>query len=465
MHLDLDVRVRVGRGARRGARCRRRRRPSPTMTVTSSLSSSTSTSTSAIAASTADSTAAWMPSRVIAIQSPSLIGPHSADAVAHRLRDLAGAHALARRRSSRPDVDVERRVGVVGDQRARAPRPPRRSARPRPARSVRSGTCCATGRCSCCSAARSTPSAGARARTASRICAVDGFIDCPPATTCCTPRPRSRSRRPSPDRRPRRPRWSTARRPAPAAMRRRRRRDPLGSSVDLLEQVGDPDSRGRPDRDAGLDRARRCRRCARGSSRCPSPPTTTIESPRSPHVVLERRRSCVVGVEEVHHLVAERRASSVAAPRVPAATATVLCTTSGSGTGGRSTTCRHASSSSAKPRPPASTTPASASTGSRSGVRGHGVAAPRRRRARARRPSVVSPVAAPRAPTASAAERDDGEDRPLDRAQHRLVRGVGGPAQPGRDVGRPTPRRAARTCRRDPAGSGRGSRPSCPGRP
>ncbi len=36
------------------------------------------------------------------------------------------------------------------------------------------------------------------ASTASRICAVEGFIDCPPATTCCTPRLVNKRRTPSP---------------------------------------------------------------------------------------------------------------------------------------------------------------------------------------------------------------------------------------------------------------------------
>ena len=89
----------------------------PTSTVTISLSSSTSSSSSSHTASAGDVVAATMPSRVSAIQSPVAIGPHSADAVAHRLRDLAGAHALdappsSPRRSSSSDG-----VGVVLDER------------------------------------------------------------------------------------------------------------------------------------------------------------------------------------------------------------------------------------------------------------------------------------------------------------------------------------------------------------
>ena len=159
----------------------------PTMTVTSSASSSTSTSSSAIAASAADFVATQMPSRVIAIQSPAAIGPHSATlsrtaCVTSPARTRAAASSIAAALSSSDawgsyTTSAAERL----DHRARSARPPT-------GRSVSSGTCARhRARCSCCWAARSRRRRRT-ASTASRICAVDGFIDCPPATTCCTPR-------------------------------------------------------------------------------------------------------------------------------------------------------------------------------------------------------------------------------------------------------------------------------------
>ena len=297
-----------------------------------------------------------------------------------------------------------------------------------------------------------TPSA-AHASTASRICAVDGFIDCPPATTCCTPRPRSSSRRPSP----------TATATTAVVDRRDRRRcaRPSGlrrGCIHLLEEVGDADVARTTDRDAGLDggadvvgvhvavpqavaadhhdrvaeaapRRLEGRRPARRARRGRTSPRSGGRRRRlRPRPSLRGRLAA--HVDGAVHLLRGRAAD------VPA------------------TTWRHAASSSSNPRPPASTTPASRSTGSRSGVLAtasraalggafehagqRGLALAHRTLDRLGR---------------GAHHREDGA---LDRAQHRLVRGVGRPAQTRRRRRRPTPRRAARTCRPARAGSARG---------
>ena len=109
----------------------------------------------------------------------------------------------------------------------------------------------------------------------------------------------------------------------------------------------------------------------------PSPPTTTIESPRSPHADLKPSIVLVGRLEEVHDLVAEvGDAAALAAAAVPACapTAIVRCTSSAAGSGVSATTCRHAASSSSNPRPPASTTPGLAQHGQQVGGAGHGVA-------------------------------------------------------------------------------------------
>ena len=128
-------------------------------------------------------------------------GPRSpsTDGVAHGLRDLAGAHALERLAASTAALSSTRRRSGRTRRARRAPR----------ARSCvgddrdlllaeRVDLLGDRRRCSCCSAARSR-SRPRHASTASRICAVDGFIDWPPATTCCTPRLVSRRRIPVAD--------------------------------------------------------------------------------------------------------------------------------------------------------------------------------------------------------------------------------------------------------------------------
>ena len=143
----------------------------------------------------------------------------------------------------------------------------------------------------------------------------------------------------------------------------------------------------------------------------------------APHASLERRDRRVVGLEEVHHLVAERRRCrrrGMVRRRPPRASPRSRAR----GAGGRRRRAGTRRAAASKPRPPASTTPASASTGSSSGVRATASCA-----ASAARSSTPSSVVAP-----SALRRlrrlggvaHDGEDRPLDRAHHRLVRGVGG---------------------------------------
>ena len=199
----------------------------------------------------------------------------------------------------------------------------------------------------------------------------------------------------------------------------------------------------------GLDRARRCRRCGRGSSRCPSPPTTTIESPmRAPRLLERRRSSRRRRVEEVHDLVAQvgdvarrrrravRRAIGARPPRGRAVDLAARAAAGRRPRGGA------ASSSSMKPAPPASTTPASRSTGSSSGVRAERVGVRRPRPPRARRRATRPRSAAALGGLGRLAH--DGEDRALDRPHHRLVGGVGGArAAPRRRRRRSTSRRGA----------------------
>ena len=90
--------------------------------------------------------------------------------------------------------------------------------------------------------------------TASRICAVDGFIDWPPATMCCTPRLAKSRSRPVADR-DRDDTGGDVLDGAPRTVGRRLLADPrlLLAFLDLLEQVGDADLGGTPGDDAGLD--------------------------------------------------------------------------------------------------------------------------------------------------------------------------------------------------------------------
>ena len=108
----------------------------PTSTVTISLSSSTSGRAACTPRRQASPTAATMPRRASsAIQSPSVIGPHVGDRVAHGLRDLAGAHPRRRASVIAVIVRVELGVGVVVDERgerlgdAGGRRRPRRASR------------------------------------------------------------------------------------------------------------------------------------------------------------------------------------------------------------------------------------------------------------------------------------------------------------------------------------------------
>ena len=119
------------------------------------------------------------------------------------------------------------------------------------------------------------------ASTASSSCAVDGFIDWPPATTACTPSEWKMRRMPSP--------VATATTAVVTAGPRGRRRLGLAHPpllLDLLEEVGDADLRAA----TGVDAASIA---APMSSvwmwqfQMPSPPTTTIESPMPAHTSLK----------------------------------------------------------------------------------------------------------------------------------------------------------------------------------
>ncbi len=218
-----------------------------------------------------------------------------------------------------------------------------------------------------------TTQSDAHASTASRICAVDGFIDWPPATTRCTPRLVSRRSHAVTD-----------------ADRDHRGGDGAAGCGALVVRSATT-SASRTQRSSSTCSIRSVMRmlCGRPASmpastaapmslvwtwqfQMPSPPTTTIESPiaahasRNPGIVSSSR------VEQVHDLVTQRR--DVVAREVRA-TLGGVSTSSGSGIGRPSTTSRNASMRSVSPLPPASTTPASRRTGRRSGVRGDGVAA------------------------------------------------------------------------------------------
>ena len=157
----------------------------------------------------------------------------------------------------------------------------------------------------------------------------------------------SRRRTPSPT-----PTATTAvgdgsRRARSSASTRRPRAPTAPLRLDLLEQVGDADvARAGPPRCRPRSR-RRCRWCARGSSRGRrrrrrrssrrSRPTRRLNPP-----IVGRRR-----VEEVHHLVAQTRRRR--RPRGARSTAAGVVDDSGSGIGRPSATSSNASSSSVKP--------------------------------------------------------------------------------------------------------------------
>ena len=203
--------------------CRRRSvaASAPTSTVTSSLSSSTSSSQQRDRG--VERRRRRRADAVARDRDPVALLDRrrtSAVAVAHGLRDLAGA---ARGRPPRPSRRRSRR----GRRRGR-----RRRARRAPPRSPCVGTTPTAPLGERVDLLRhrddvlvvrqhDRPSRRGTRSTASRICAVDGFIDCPPATTSCTPRLWSSRRTPSPT-----PTATTpvATRSPDGAGRRRRRR-------------------------------------------------------------------------------------------------------------------------------------------------------------------------------------------------------------------------------------------------
>ena len=117
--------------------------------------------------------------------------------------------------------------------------------------------------------------------TVSSSSAVDGFIVWPPVTTPCTPSWANSSTRPSPQHTATTA-VVTGGRPPPARLARGpgHRRLALGVLlVDLLEQIGDPDLRGRPSRSSATSIAAPTSLVWTWQFHSPSPPTTTIESP------------------------------------------------------------------------------------------------------------------------------------------------------------------------------------------
>ena len=193
-----------------------------------------------------------MPSRASAIQSP--------------FADVA-----RRRRRRRGRLASPRRCAPARPRRASTRRSRRRSAFGSYSTSAASasGTLCVAMTATCLSVSASTcfatatmflllgstiTASAAHASTASRICAVDGFIDWPPATTCCTPRLVSRRRMPSPT-----PTATTAVVTAGWSPNSSRSATHLGLAhpallFDLLDEVGDADLVRAARVDAGFDR-------------------------------------------------------------------------------------------------------------------------------------------------------------------------------------------------------------------
>ena len=269
--------------------------------------------------------------------------------------------------------------------------------------------------------------------TASRICAVDGFIDWPPATMCCTPRLAKSCSRPSPTATATTPvvTCSTGAAPALGLLP-----DPrlLFALLHLLVQVGDADLGGTTGDDAGLDGGADV---VRVHVAVPDP-VAADDDDRVAEVtpgLLELRDRVVGRVEEVHDLVAQlgdvvaSRRRHGGAPRPRPAWTPLRARARGV----RHTTLRQASSSSSKPRPPASTTPGIAEHRQEVGGAGDGGA----RRVRGPFEHVAEGCLAARGRLLDGLGREPhhGEDRPLDRAEHRLVGGVGGAPQAGDHVG------------------------------
>ena len=204
-------------------------------------------------------------------------------------------------------VLVELGVRVVLDERGERLGHARGRRRPRRACSVSASTWRATAHDVLVVRAARSPQSAVHASTASRICAVDGFIDWPPATTCCTPRLVSRRRTPSPT-----PTATTAVVTAGATRQPRSRsattsasRTHRSSSTCSIRSV----TRivcGRPASMPASTAAPMSLVCT-WQFQSPSPPTTTIESPIAPHASRNAGDRLVVGVEEVHDLVAQAR--------------------------------------------------------------------------------------------------------------------------------------------------------------
>ena len=207
---------------------------------------------------------------------------------------------------------------------------------------------------------------------------------------------------------------------------------PLGVLlVDLLEQVGDPDAFGRPPTSSATSIAAPMSLVWTWQFQRPSPPTTTIESPIAPHPALKPSDALVGQVEEVHDLVAQLAHVELAvAPRVTVGDGLERCAdrahgpSSGSGTG------------SGRRRPRAARVEQQQEAGA-AGVDHPGLLQHRQhargccraplagRRGRRAARSTSEPPASAATLAASAASRHDGEDRALDRLEHRLV-GAGG---------------------------------------
>ena len=375
--------------------------------------------------------------------------PHLADVglgVAHRLGHLAG-HDVARRGTHRRRVHRGRRVGVVLEQRGEAlddrvrghdghglGRRGRSPARPPVG-------------CSCCSA-RARPGPSRWRSTAATRSAVDGFIDWPPATRTRTPRERKMRPTPSPT--------TTATTDVVGRLVR------FGVGLhgtalahpafldDLFGEVGDADVAG----PSGVERRFDGRADVVGVD------VAVVEAVAAddddgvadPGPDLAKGvHPGVVGVEEVHHLVAQvgdRRFADLGLfVHVHGRSSRP---TARSGSGSSATTLHSASKSNSSPVPPESTTPACFKTGKLLGREGQRVL-----RAVARRAHEFDQRLAVRAGPLGGRARDR-EHGALDDAHHRLAREDVGVLEATRPTGRPTRRPSAGTSPPGRAASGRG---------
>ena len=300
------------RGARAPAGSRPARASAPTRTVTISLSSPTSASTSANAASAAESVATQIPSGPIAIQSPFRIGPHSATV---SRTDCVTSPAATRATDSASSVVLTRELGVRVVARAapRAPPPPSAWARRPPTCSSSASTWRATATMFLLLGSTMTESRRAaldrledlRGRRVHRLAAGDDLLH---------PEAREQPAHAVADR----DRDHRGLDHVLGRVHDRCERGGLGDPallLHLLEQVGDADVAGPPRLDPGLDRAADVVGVHVAVPQAVATHDHDRVAERRPRR-LERGDRGVVGVEQVHDLVPQRRHVAVRGVRL-----------------------------------------------------------------------------------------------------------------------------------------------------